>query len=117
LENPPVAWLPSRSRKLLPRLSTALPDEMSALIMVGVGVGVSVGDGDGLGVGVGVGVGVSVGLGDGDCALAGDKAAIVTTRTKPSATARATTRPTPVAFAREGRDEQHMDAIPNSSAN
>jgi hypothetical protein len=88
---------------------------MPELIMLAVGVGVGVGDGDG--IGVGVGVGVSVGLGDGDCALAGDKAAIVKARAKASATAGATTRPAPVPFAREGRDEQHMDAIPKSSAN
>jgi hypothetical protein len=87
------------------------------MVAVGVGLGVGVGDGDGLGVGVGVGVDVGVGLGDGDCALAGEKAAIVTTRTKASATARGTTRPDPVPFAREGREEQHMDAIPKRSAN
>jgi hypothetical protein len=45
--------------------------------------------------------------------LAGEKAAIVTTRTKASATACATMPPYPVRFPREGRDEQHiMDAIP-----
>jgi hypothetical protein len=54
LEKPPVAWLPSRSRKLLPRLRTAVPDEMLELIMLAVGVGLGVGDGDGLGIGVGV---------------------------------------------------------------
>jgi hypothetical protein len=40
--------------------------------------------------------------------LAGAKAAIVTTTTKASAT----TRPDPIPFAREGRNKQHMEAIP-----
>ena len=105
----------------MPRLSTAVPDEMSELIMVTVGVGSGVGDGDGLGVGVGVAVGVGMGVGVtvgvGDCALAGEKAAIVTTTPKASAIARATTRPDLVPSAREGRDEQHMEAIPKRSAN
>jgi hypothetical protein len=54
--NPPLAWFPSRSRKLLPRFATAAPDDTSELIIVGAGIGV----GDGVGVGVGVGVGDGV---------------------------------------------------------
>jgi hypothetical protein len=52
--NPPLAWFPSRSRKLLPRFAAVAPDDTSELIIVGVGIGV----GDGVGVGVGVGDGV-----------------------------------------------------------
>jgi hypothetical protein len=53
LPNPLVAWFPRRSRKLLPRLVTALVAEISELMMVGVGTGV------GVGLGVGVGAGAS----------------------------------------------------------
>jgi hypothetical protein len=51
--NPLLAWLPSRSRKLLPRLVTVAPADRSALIIGGDGVGLGVGEGVGVGVGVG----------------------------------------------------------------
>ena len=108
--------VPSRSRKLLPRLVTVAPAETVELIMVGVGlgIGVGVGDGDGVGVGVAVGVGVGeavdVGDGDGDCACAD-----VTTpnaSTKPMASSRANARPAPIPSA---RDAQRMNSIPEKA--
>ena len=94
---PLLDWLPSRSRKLLPRLVSAAPDDTVELITVGVGLGV----GEGVGVGVGVGVG--------DCACAAD---MMPTRTTAIATSRASARPVPIFRARESRDEQRMQSIP-----
>jgi hypothetical protein len=120
-----LAWFPSRSRKLLPKFTTVDPDETLELIVVGVGDGVGVGEGEGVGVrdgeGVGIGVGegvgdgVKVGDGDGLCATAEvDAAPAVTARMNAIAIVLASLRPAPVLFAREGRDEQHMNAIPKN---
>src|SRR5258708_38558463 len=103
---PLVDWLPSRSRKLLPRLVTVAPADRLELITFGVGLGE--GDGVGVGVGVGVAVGVAVGVGVGDCACAVDTTPMAST--KASATSRK--RPGPVFPARDGRDEQRMHPIP-----
>jgi hypothetical protein len=77
---------------------------MSALIIVGVGLGV--GEGVGLGVGEGVGLGV--------CACAAGATPMAST--KAMAAARRSLRPAPVSLARDGREEQRMHPIPNSSA-
>jgi hypothetical protein len=98
---PLLDWLPNRSRKLLPRLVTAAPDDTAELITVGVGLGV----GEGVGVGVGVGVG--------DCACAAD---MMPTRTNAIAANRASVRPAPIFRAREGRGEQRMQSIPKGKS-
>ena len=67
---PLLDWLPSRSRKLLPRLVTAAPDDTIELTTIGVGLGVG-------------GVG---GVGVGDCACAAD---MMPMRTNATATSRA----------------------------
>jgi hypothetical protein len=54
---PELAWSPSRSRKLLPRLPTAVPAAIPEVITVGIGTGVGEGDGEGVGVGLGLGLG------------------------------------------------------------
>jgi hypothetical protein len=97
LLKPFVDWLPSRSRKLLPRLVTVEPADRSELITLGVGLG------------VGVGVGVGVGEGVGDCADA--EAATPAASTNAIRTVR-TWRHNPFFPAREGRDEQRMHSIP-----
>src|SRR5258708_15174235 len=79
---------------------------------VGVGLGVGIGVGEGVGVGVGAGVG----LGVGDCACA-DEAATASRRTKPRAMARTRLRAAPVFLAREGPDEQRMNANPKKAPN
>jgi hypothetical protein len=76
---------------------------------VGVGLGVGLGVGEGVGDWVGVGVGEAVGVGVGVCAWTDDGAAA--TKTKAIATAITSLRQIPVSFARESRDEQHMNAI------
>src|ERR1700679_3124052 len=106
LPKPPVAWFPSRSRKLLPRLVTVEPAETSELMKLGVGTGV--------GEGVGVGVGGGVGLGDWACADDATPTASMTAKT--TVMALASLRPDPVSLDRESRDEQHINAIPKRSA-
>ena len=107
--NPDEAWLPSRSRKLLPRFVTAAPAERSELIAVGVGLGL----GAGVGVGVGVGVGEAVGVGVGVVAAwtGGEPATTASMSVKATATALAKPRPVPVCPAREGRDEPHINCF------
>jgi hypothetical protein len=69
-----------------------------------------VGDGDGDGDGDGVGTGV--------CAHAADEAvARVRPTTRNIATAATSLRMAEISFARDRRDEQHMNAIPKRSAN
>jgi hypothetical protein len=93
--------LPSRSRKLLPRLVSAAPDDTVELITVGVGLGV----GEGVGVGMGVGVG--------DCACAAD---VMPMRTNAIATSRASAWPILIFRARESRDEQRIQSIPKGKS-
>jgi hypothetical protein len=84
---------------------------MSELIAVRDGVG---GGGGGSGGGGGGGGGGTKAA----CARAGgDAATTAKTRTKATPTALESLPPAPVSFAREGRDEQHMNAIPRSNAN
>src|SRR4051794_4835309 len=106
LLKPEVAWLPRRSRKLLPRSLTALPADALELIMVGVGLGV----GKGVGVGIGVGVGVGVGV----CACT-DVGTAATAPAKATASICTSQRPAPVLPAREGRDEPRMNSIPKKA--
>jgi len=81
------------------------------LIIVGVGLGV--GDGDGVGVGVGVGVAVAVGDGDGDgdCACAGDATPMANAMAAVSTSVRAAL----IFFARQNRDEQRMNVVPEKA--
>ena len=96
---PLLDWLPSRSRKLLPRLVTAAPDDIVELITVGVGLG--------------VGEGVGVGMGVGDCACAAD---VMPMRTNAIATSRASAWPILIFRARESRDEQRIQSIPKGKS-
>src|SRR5258708_490950 len=93
LPKPWVAWPPRRSRKLLPRLATAAPADLSESISVRDGVG-------GGGIGVRAGVGISA-----TCARAGgDPAATPTIKTKITATAPVSLPPAPVRLARDSRE-------------
>jgi hypothetical protein len=91
--------LPSRSKKLLPRLSTALPDETSEMFCVGVGTGV----GDGTGAGDGLG------KGDGDCACAGSDVQSTNKGANMRTAARALAPAIPLLL-RQRRDEQPINA-------
>src|SRR6185369_4861019 len=86
---PLVAWLPRRSRKLLPRLVTVCPAEMSELMIVIPGVGVGWGEGN-------------------SWALAGEAAAKASAMA--IAMARTTLRPAPVSPACKGRDAPRMNS-------
>jgi hypothetical protein len=111
--------VPSRSRKLLPRLVTTEPAEIVELIMVGDGEGVGVGegegdgDGDGEGVGVGVAVGVEVGVGVGvgvNCACADETTPIASTKTMANSRTNA-----PPALIVSARDAQRMNSNPEKA--
>src|SRR3954470_5058616 len=92
--------VPSRSRKLLPRLVTAEPADTVELIIVGVGLG---------GVGGGLGVGVVGAV----CAWTGDAAPTRTTTTEIACTSAQTV---PIPLVHQGRDGQRMNTIPEKSA-
>src|ERR1700679_2974617 len=102
LPKPPVAWFPSRSRKLLPRLVTVEPAETSELMKLGVGTG--------LAEGVVVGLGGGVGLGDGACADDATPTPIMAAKT--TVMALASLRPDPVSLDSKSRDKHHITAIP-----
>jgi len=85
------------------------------MVAVGVGLGVGVGDGDGEGVGVGVTVGVGLGeavdVGDGDCACAGDATPMANAMAAVSTSVRAAL----ISLARQNRDEQRMNVVPEKA--